>query len=126
MNRGLLLCLVAACSSTPSQSTPVLSDLALATTVAAGTSLSAQFTINNAAGMSGLTLQSDIVEAGGYKSSSSTPLATGGPASETQAVGAVQVSIPTSAPTGTWTVSITVTDGTEVSNALTGSFTVTP
>ena len=123
----LLAALVVACSSTPTGiSVPVLSDLSLPPSVAAGSTELVSFTVSNSAGVGSLTVDIQLTKPGASTSTpESTPLTVGGDPSVTQAGGSVEIAIPAGAAIGTYGVSITVSDGVDVSNVLTGTFDVT-
>jgi hypothetical protein len=114
--------LLAACSSAASTSTPVLS---LSASVAPGGTETATFYITNAAGFDGLTLNLTLTEPGGtVVPTMPTPLMATGTPDTMQAAGGFAIPIPAGTAVGTYSVKITVSDGSDTSNALAGTFTV--
>jgi hypothetical protein len=120
-----LAALLAACSSAASISTPVISELTLSASVAPGGTETATFYISNAAGFDGLTLNLTLTEpSGAIAPTMPSPLTASGAPDTMQAAGGFEIPIPAGTAVGTYTVKITVSDGSETSNALTGTFTV--
>jgi hypothetical protein len=118
--------LLAACSSAPADSTPVISGLTFTSpTIAPGQTEVGTFYISNAAGFDGLSFTLHLSAPGGVTTSATPmPLTMGGVPGTMQASGGFEIPLPAAAPAGTYTVTITVSDGPDTSNELTGSFTV--
>jgi hypothetical protein len=128
MRRSLTLAvaLIAGCSSQDSISTPQISDLVLAASTVPGATITGTFLIANSAGVGGLSLSLTLTDSAGASSPTAVePLTiTTGESDVPSAQGEVKVMIPSGAPTGTYSVRLTVSDGDDTSNALTGTFLV--
>ena len=117
--------LVAACSASSSVSTPVISGLTLAASTSPGGMETGTFLITNAAGVSGLSLHLTLTDStGGSSPVEVEPLAVSGASEQTMANATVAVEIPATGPVGKYWVIITVSDGPDTSDALTGTFEV--
>ncbi len=116
--------LVAACSDSGSVSTPVLSGLTFTGTALPGGTESGTFAVENAAGVTSLSLELTLTDPAGVKAVAPVePLAVTGAAQST-ASATINVEVPADAPTGLYTVTLTVSDGTDTSAPLTGTFEV--
>jgi len=113
---------LAACSGSAADTTPVISNLTLATPVVAGAVSTGQVAVSNAAGLSGLTLQIAITAPTGGTTTSTTPVLDS--SSVTEGDVDVLFELAPGAPSGTYSLTLTVLDGSDASNALTTTFDV--
>ena len=123
---GVLLAaaVFAACSASGSVSTPAISGLSFAGSSVPGGTEVGTFVVSNAAGTTGLSLELTLTDPTGVKSPPAVePLVVSG-AAQSEANAQVNLVVPSNGPAGMYSVTLTVSDGPDVSNPLTGTFLV--
>jgi hypothetical protein len=121
---ALAAVVLSACGSSSSVSTPVISELTLAGSTTPGGTEDGSFFVSNSSGVEGLSLHFTLTDPAGYTTPSEVvPLAVTG-ADQLMANAMVAVVVPTNASAGTYSITISVSDGADTSNSLTATFQV--